>query len=301
MAARAVVGRDRGGLRARPRLGRHEGRRSSPRCTRSPSCARASAPRSCCRRSPRRRTAGSARSPRSSATPPSTPCLIPEPTGFEVVCAQAGALTFRATVRGRAAHAADAARGPLRARPLRRAPPRDPGPRARAQPRRRAPGDAARSRCPIRSASAAIEGGEWSSAVPDRRRVRGPARRAARARPRRGARGVRGRVLDDGEAPPVEVEWTGGQFAPGATPPDDPWVAAVARRGAAPSSAAPRGSAGVPYGADMRQFCARGIPAVMVGTPRARARARGRRAGSVRRGGAGADHRAGSATVNAGH
>jgi acetylornithine deacetylase len=32
--------------------------------------------------------------------------LIPEPTGFEVVCAQAGALTFRVTVRGRAAHAA---------------------------------------------------------------------------------------------------------------------------------------------------------------------------------------------------
>ena len=33
-------------------------------------------------------------------------CLIPEPTGFAVVCAQAGALTFRGTVRGRAAHAA---------------------------------------------------------------------------------------------------------------------------------------------------------------------------------------------------
>jgi acetylornithine deacetylase len=33
-------------------------------------------------------------------------CLIPEPTGFAVVCAQAGALTFRGTVRGRGAHAA---------------------------------------------------------------------------------------------------------------------------------------------------------------------------------------------------
>src|SRR5919112_2074395 len=33
-------------------------------------------------------------------------CLLPEPTGFAVVCAQAGALTFRGTVRGRAAHAA---------------------------------------------------------------------------------------------------------------------------------------------------------------------------------------------------
>ena len=33
-------------------------------------------------------------------------CLIPEPTGFAVVCAQAGALTFSGEVRGRAAHAA---------------------------------------------------------------------------------------------------------------------------------------------------------------------------------------------------
>ena len=33
-------------------------------------------------------------------------CLIPEPTGFELVCAQAGALTFGGTVSGRAAHAA---------------------------------------------------------------------------------------------------------------------------------------------------------------------------------------------------
>ena len=33
-------------------------------------------------------------------------CLIPEPTGFDVVCAQAGALTFSGEVRGRGAHAA---------------------------------------------------------------------------------------------------------------------------------------------------------------------------------------------------
>ena len=71
-------------------------------------------------------------------------------------------------------------------------------------------------------------------------------------------------MLDDGEAPPVEVEWTGGQFAPGETDPAHPWVRAVtaavrAERGAARL-------AGVPYGADMRLFCARGIPTVMVGT-----------------------------------
>jgi hypothetical protein len=33
-------------------------------------------------------------------------CLIPEPTGFDVVCTQAGALTFEGVVEGVAAHAA---------------------------------------------------------------------------------------------------------------------------------------------------------------------------------------------------
>ena len=53
-------------------------------------------------------------------------------------------------------------------------------------------------------------------------------------------------ALDDGEAPPVEIAWTGGAFAPGETPPEHPWVAA--RR--APRCAAERGDraglAGVP-------------------------------------------------------
>ena len=47
--------------------------------------------------------------------------LIPEPTGFDVVCAQAGALTFRGVVpRARRARR-HAARGLLGDRPLRRA------------------------------------------------------------------------------------------------------------------------------------------------------------------------------------
>jgi acetylornithine deacetylase len=72
-------------------------------------------------------------------------------------------------------------------------------------------------------------------------------------------------VLADGESPPVEVEWTGGQFASGETDPAHPWVRAVAAavRG---ERAVPARTVGVPYGADMRLFCARGIPTVMVGT-----------------------------------
>ena len=59
--------------------------------------------------------------------------------------------------------------------------------------------------------------------------------------------------------------WEGGAFAPGETAVDHPWVSVV--RGALSDELGREaGLAGVPWGADMRQFTARGIPAVMVGT-----------------------------------
>jgi acetylornithine deacetylase len=191
-------------------------------------------------------------------------CLIPEPTGFEVVCAQAGALTFRATVRGRAAHAAMRLEGRsaldryvglhLAMQAHERAVNRDvehPAMRALALP------------YPI--SVGLIEGGEWSSSVPDRLTFEGRLG-VALGSDLDEAREAFEAALDDGAAPPVEVEWTGGQFAPGATPPGHPWVAAVAGAVRA-ERGRPARLTGVPYGADMRQFCARGIPAVMVGTP----------------------------------
>jgi len=68
----------------------------------------------------------------------------------------------------------------------------------------------------------------------------------------------------DGEDPPVEIAWTGGAFASGETDPAHPWVTRVRDAVAAERGSAP--VAGVPWGADMRLFCGRGIPAVMVGT-----------------------------------
>jgi acetylornithine deacetylase len=190
-------------------------------------------------------------------------CLIPEPTSFDVVCAQAGALTFRATVRGRAAHAAMRLEGRsaldrylaahLALQAHERALNRDvehPAMQALALPYPLSVGR--------------IEGGEWSSSVPDRVVVEGrlgvPLGASLDV-----ARAAFEAALTDGEAPPVEVEWTGGQFAPGETDPAHPWVRAVAAAVRAERGGAPR-LAGVPYGADMRLFCERAIPTVMVGT-----------------------------------
>jgi acetylornithine deacetylase len=191
-------------------------------------------------------------------------CLIPEPTSFEVVCAQAGALTFRASVHGRAAHAALRLAG-------RSALDRYVGIHLAIQAHERAINHAPEHPAmralalPYPVSAGRIEGGVWSSSVPDRVTVEGrlgvplgidlaDARAAFEA------------ALDDGEAPPVEVEWTGGQFAPGATPPGHPWVKTVAAAVRA-ERGAPARLTGVPYGADMRLFCARGIPTVMCGTP----------------------------------
>jgi acetylornithine deacetylase len=190
--------------------------------------------------------------------------FIPEPTGFEVVCAQAGALTFRVTVRGRAAHAAMRLAG-------RSALDRYVGLHLAIQAHERAINRAVEH--PAMQALALpypinvglIEGGEWSSSVPDRVEFEGRLGVPLGADLAE-ARAAFEAVLDDGESPPPEVEWTGGQFAPGATPPDDPWVTKVAAAVQA-ERGAPARLTGVPYGADMRLYCARGIPAVMVGTP----------------------------------
>jgi acetylornithine deacetylase len=190
--------------------------------------------------------------------------LIPEPTAFEVVCAQAGALTFRATVRGRAAHAALRLAG-------RSALDRYLGIHLAIQAHERAlnrdvehPAMQALA-LPYPISVGRIDGGEWSSSVPDRVVVEGRLG-VALGQELGEAREAFEAALDDGESPPAEVEWTGGQFAPGATPPGHPWVEVVA--GAVRTERGlPARLTGVPYGADMRLFCARGIPAVMVGTP----------------------------------
>ena len=119
--------------------------------------------------------------------------LIPEPTGYEVVCAQAGALTFRVTVRGRAAHAAMRLAG-------RSALDRYVGLHLAIQAHERAINRAVEH--PAMQALALpypinvglIEGGEWSSSVPDRVVFEGRLGVPLGRRAGRRAGGVRGRA-----------------------------------------------------------------------------------------------------------
>jgi acetylornithine deacetylase len=190
--------------------------------------------------------------------------LIPEPTGFTVVCAQAGALTFRGTVPGRGAHAAMRLEGRSAIDRYVRIH------LALAEHERRINADVAHFA--MRGLELAypvsvgqVHAGDWSSSVPDRLEFEGRVGVRVGEAPADARAAFEAAVrAADGEEPPVEIAWTGGAFASGETPADHPWVQTVRAAAAAEHGSAP--VAGVPWGADMRLFTAHGIPAVMCGT-----------------------------------
>jgi acetylornithine deacetylase len=187
--------------------------------------------------------------------------LIPEPTAFAVVCAQAGSLTFTGTITGVAAHAAIRREGvsaidrylPVHA--------------ALAEHERRLNADVAHPLLrelglPYPVLVGRLAAGVWSSTVPDRLDFEG----RLGVRMEEGLDAARAGLEDAvrSACPDAEVAWTGGAFAPGQTAVDHPFVRLV-QAAAGDELGAPVPLVGVPYGADMRLFCARGIPAVMVG------------------------------------
>ena len=189
-------------------------------------------------------------------------CLIPEPTGFDVVCAQAGALTFEGTVRGVAAHAAHRLEGVSaidRYLPV----------HAALAAHERALNDGVEHplmralELPYPVLVGRLRAGEWSSSVPDRLVFEGraPVRVGEAPAAARGAVEAAVASAADGH---VELRWPGGQFASGETPLDDPFAVLVRAAVGAELGREAR-VAGVPWGADMRLWCARGIPCVMAG------------------------------------
>jgi acetylornithine deacetylase len=188
-------------------------------------------------------------------------CLIPEPTEFGVVCAQAGALTFSGVVRGKTAHAAARLEGVSaidRYVPVHlalQAYERE----VNGRPRHPLLAD---HPLPYPLLVGQLRAGRWSSQVPEELHFEGRVGVPVGSRVQQVRdefeRVVRGVVHD------IEITWSGGQFGSGATPVDDPWVHHV-RAAAAAELGAPPPFTGVAYGADMRLFCERDIPCVMFG------------------------------------
>jgi acetylornithine deacetylase len=189
-------------------------------------------------------------------------CLIPEPTGFDVVCAQAGALTFEGTVHGVAAHAAHRLQGASaidRYLPV----------HAALQAHERALNAAVEHplmralELPYPLLVGRVRAGEWSSSVPDRLVFEGRAPVRVGEGPAAARVAVEAAVAAAGDGH-VELRWPGGQFASGETPAGHPFARLVREAVSAELSREAR-FAGVPWGADMRLWCAREIPCVMAG------------------------------------
>jgi acetylornithine deacetylase len=189
-------------------------------------------------------------------------CVIPEPTGFRAVCAQAGALTFTGTVPGVGAHAAHRLEGVSaidRYVAIHE---------ALAAHERTLNADVEHPLMreldlPYPLLVGRVEGGTWSSSVPDRLTFEGRAPVRVGEDPAAARAAVEARVA--AACPEASLAWTGGQFASASTDPEDPLVTRV-RAAARAHLGRDAPLAGVPWGADMRQFTARGIPTVMVGT-----------------------------------
>jgi acetylornithine deacetylase len=111
-----------------------------------------------------------------------------------------------------------------------------------------------------------LDAGEWSSSVPDRLRFAGRAPVRVGEDVEAARRGVERAIAGaaPGGGPPVELTWPGGQFASGETPPGAPFAVLVRRAVAAELGRDAR-VAGVPWGADLRLWTARGVPCVMAG------------------------------------
>ncbi|MGA8987246.1 ArgE/DapE family deacylase [Aeromicrobium sp.] len=193
-------------------------------------------------------------------------CVIAEPTDNELVAANAGALTFRIQVAGRATHGSMRTAGhsaitafELLHRALheleavRNAAPPEPF------------GDQ-----PWPISIGILQAGDWASTVPDLLIAEGrygvmPGESFSDAKTTFEQALARAAAADTwlAENPPV-VTWPGGHFAAGRLPAGDPFGAQVADAAMAAGRPRPR-LVGAPYGSDLRQYAAAGIPTVQYG------------------------------------
>jgi acetylornithine deacetylase len=197
-------------------------------------------------------------------------CVIPEPTGLDIVPANAGALTFRIRVRGHATHASRRTEGVSAIEkfwPIWSA-------LERLEARRHEHVDPLAARWALAHpiSIGTVHCGDWASSVPDLLVAEGRMG-VALGEPVEQARRELEEAVAEASAGdpwlrthPVEIEWWGGQFASGRLPADSDLVDRVATvHHAVSGGRAPDVWAG-PYGSDLRLLTGLGgIPTVQYG------------------------------------
>ena len=191
-------------------------------------------------------------------------CLIAEPTDGQIVAANAGALTFRLELRGLATHGSLAGLGVSTVDMLEsvRTSLR------RLDDKRNVSPPAPFGERPWPISTGIVNAGAWASTVPDYLVAEGrygvmPGESFA------DAMAEFEQAVREADDPwlrehPVEVSWPGGRFAAGALPSGHPFGDEVATAVQAAGGDRPR-LVGAPYGSDLRQYAATGIPTVQFG------------------------------------
>ncbi|MFI6909572.1 ArgE/DapE family deacylase [Nonomuraea sp. NPDC050394] len=192
--------------------------------------------------------------------------VITEPTGGAVITANAGALTFRLELAGRAAHGATRYEGVSAIEvfwPVFQA-----IRRLEAERNRNLPVIFDGNRMPYPIEVGTVRAGDWASSVPDLLVAEGRMGVRLDEDPAEAREAFEEAVLDAADpwlrANPPVVTWPGGQFASGRLPAGHPLTAEVSSVVAAVRGAAPPETA-APYGSDLRLYNGGGIPSLHYG------------------------------------
>lgn len=197
-------------------------------------------------------------------------CVVPEPTGLDLVTANAGALTFRLLVRGRATHASRRTEGVSAVEkflPVWAA-------LQRLEARRNRGVDPVMARWPVAYplSVGTVRSGDWASSVPDLLVAEGRLG-VALDEPVQDARAaLEAAVAQVCDADPwlrrhpVGVEWWGGQFASGRLPAGSDLADRVAAAHTTVTGGGVPDRWGAPYGSDLRLLSGLGgIPTLHYG------------------------------------
>lgn len=196
-------------------------------------------------------------------------CIITEPTSGTLVTANAGALTFRIEVLGRATHAStrDAGVNAIEAYlPIHQA-------LARLETRRNRNPDPLMAQHPIPYALSVgvLHAGDWASTVPDRLVADGRLGVRLGEEPAEAVAQFEACVAQACEDDPwlrehpATVTWPGGRFASGRLPAGHP-LATLVRDAHADATGGPTlRENGAPYGSDLRLYAAAAIPTLQFG------------------------------------